>query len=117
MSTHINNSASLSLGWAQYFLPGILKGHYPMALYPRRKFIRNISLAAFGLQGITAFSGCGGPVKKEENKEENVNKEKAQGKLGIALVGLGTYATDQLAPALTETQHCYLAGVVTGSPD
>ncbi|GAB3497312.1 Gfo/Idh/MocA family oxidoreductase [Spirosoma knui] len=38
-------------------------------------------------------------------------------KLGIALVGLGNYATNQLAPALLETQHCYLAGIVTGSPD
>lgn len=36
-------------------------------------------------------------------------------KLGIALVGLGKYATEQLAPALLETQHCYLAGIVTGT--
>lgn len=38
-------------------------------------------------------------------------------KLGIALVGLGNYATTQLAPALLETKDCYLAGIVTGSPD
>ena len=37
-------------------------------------------------------------------------------KLGIALVGLGSYSTYQLAPALQETEHCYLAGVVTGTP-
>lgn len=37
-------------------------------------------------------------------------------KLGIALVGLGNYATYQLALALQETEHCYLAGIVTGSP-
>jgi predicted dehydrogenase len=37
------------------------------------------------------------------------------GKLGIALVGLGTYSEGQLAPALQETAHCYLAGIVTGS--
>ncbi len=36
-------------------------------------------------------------------------------KLGIALVGLGGYATGQLRPALKLTQHCRLAGVVTGS--
>jgi len=35
-------------------------------------------------------------------------------KMGIALVGLGKYATEQLAPALQETAHCYLAGIVTG---
>ena len=39
-----------------------------------------------------------------------------QKKLGIALVGLGYYSTDELAPALQHTQHCYLAGIVTGSP-
>lgn len=36
-------------------------------------------------------------------------------KLGIALVGLGTYSEKQLAPALTETAYCHLAGVVSGS--
>lgn len=37
-------------------------------------------------------------------------------KLGIALVGLGNYSGGQLAPALQETEHCYLAGIVTGTP-
>ena len=43
--------------------------------------------------------------------------DKISDKLGIALVGLGTYSGKQLAPALEETKHCYLAGIVTGSPD
>lgn len=38
-------------------------------------------------------------------------------KLGIALVGLGSYSTYQLAPALQDTKHCYLAGIVTGTPE
>ena len=37
-------------------------------------------------------------------------------KLGVALVGLGRYSDFQLAPALLETKHCYLAGIVTGTP-
>ena len=37
--------------------------------------------------------------------------------LGVALVGLGSYSTHQLAPALQETQYCRLAGIVTGSPE
>lgn len=37
------------------------------------------------------------------------------GRLGIALVGLGTYSSDELAPALQQTKHCYLAGIVSGS--
>ena len=36
-------------------------------------------------------------------------------RLGIALVGLGSYATNQLGPGLRFTKNCYLAGVVTGS--
>ncbi|WP_187261930.1 Gfo/Idh/MocA family protein [Pontibacter beigongshangensis] len=36
--------------------------------------------------------------------------------LGVALVGLGHYSTDLLAPALQQTKHCYLAGIVTGTP-
>lgn len=38
-------------------------------------------------------------------------------KLGVALVGLGYYSTDLLAPALQKTDHCELRGIVTGSPE
>ncbi len=38
-------------------------------------------------------------------------------KLGVALVGLGMYSEGQLAPALQETKHCYLAGIVSGSEE
>ncbi len=37
--------------------------------------------------------------------------------LGVALVGLGYYSRDLLAPALQLTKHCHLAGIVTGSPE
>jgi glucose-fructose oxidoreductase len=37
-------------------------------------------------------------------------------KLGVALVGLGYYSTDLLAPALQLTDNCRLAGIVTGTP-
>lgn len=37
-------------------------------------------------------------------------------KLGIALVGLGSYSEGQLAPGLVNAEHCYLAGIVTGTP-
>ncbi|MRH99631.1 gfo/Idh/MocA family oxidoreductase [Kriegella sp. EG-1] len=40
-----------------------------------------------------------------------------QKKLGVALVGLGYYSTDLLAPALQLTNHCELKGIVTGSPE
>lgn len=44
-------------------------------------------------------------------------KHQTERKLGIALVGLGRYSEFQLGPALEETAHCYLAGIVTGTPE
>src|SRR5687767_10304926 len=44
----------------------------------------------------------------------NTSSEK---RLGIALVGLGKYSEEELAPALQETKHCRLAGIVSGSPE
>ncbi|MEO1255820.1 MAG: Gfo/Idh/MocA family oxidoreductase, partial [Bacteroidota bacterium] len=38
-------------------------------------------------------------------------------KIGVALLGLGSYSTYQLAPALQMTKYCKLAGIVTGSPE
>lgn len=72
----------------------------------RRKFNSSLALGAGGatLMGATAFA-----LSK--------NKKRKEGKLGIALVGLGGYSTHQLAPALEETEHCYLAGIVTGTPE
>ena len=42
---------------------------------------------------------------------------KPKEKVGIALVGLGYYSGQVLAPALQETEKCYMAGIVTGTPD
>lgn len=38
-------------------------------------------------------------------------------KAGIALLGLGNYATNQLAPAIKNARNARLAGIVTGSPE
>ena len=38
-------------------------------------------------------------------------------KLGVALLGLGNYSENLLAPALQHTQFCELRGIITGSPD
>jgi predicted dehydrogenase len=40
-----------------------------------------------------------------------------QRQLGVALLGLGNYSTHQLGPALKQTQHARLTGIVTGSPE
>lgn len=69
----------------------------------RRDSLKTISLAT-GLGLVSPFSlfASGKTFKKD--------------KLGIALVGLGYYSTDLLAPALQLTKNCYLAGIVTGTP-
>ncbi len=69
----------------------------------RRKFIKNSAFAYAGLT-FTSLSA----------KSINMNKEN---KLGIALVGMGYYSTYQLAPALEQTEHCYLAGIVSGTAE
>ena len=37
-------------------------------------------------------------------------------KLGVALCGLGSLSTNQIAPALQKSRFCRLAGIVTGTP-
>lgn len=70
--------------------------------YSRRHFIRDVSLSTAALApGLSALAACSASPQK---------------KLGIALVGLGNYSAGQLGPALQQTQHCYLAGIVTGTP-
>lgn len=74
-------------------------------LLSRRKFSRNMLLGA-GAMALTGFSPAPFPFRT-----------KADAPLGVALVGLGYYSTDLLAPALQLTQNCRLAGIVTGTPE
>ncbi len=70
----------------------------------RRKFIK---AAAIGV-GTVALGAATLP---------HILTRKSKNKIGVALVGLGYYSTDLLAPALQMTKHCYLAGIVTGTPE
>ncbi len=67
----------------------------------RRTFIKKAGL----LTAISVLPAC---------NLISTNKKK---KLGVALVGLGYYSRDLLAPALQLTEHCELKGIVTGSPE
>lgn len=76
------------------------------ALAPsRREFLRRVS---FGVSAIT----LAGPTALARPIATGV----ANRSLGVILVGLGRYAGDELAPALQQTRHCHLAGIVTGTP-
>lgn len=68
----------------------------------RREFLQMLSV---GTGAVTLLSDSVQAFRQEGKK------------LGIALVGLGNYATNQLAPALQQTQLCRLAGIVTGTPE
>ena len=71
--------------------------------YSRRRFIKDISFGAAALTpALSYLTAC--------------SLRKSKGKLGVALVGLGSYSTSQLGPALLKTKNCYLAGIVTGTP-
>jgi glucose-fructose oxidoreductase len=70
--------------------------HSPLS---RRSFVGRFALSAAAL-ALAARSRAQTPPTK---------------KLGLALCGLGQYARGQLGPALKLTEHCRLAGVVTGS--
>lgn len=72
--------------------------------FSRRDFIRKTGSV---LAGSSIISAMGFP---------SILLPRTQDKIGVALVGLGRYATGQLAPALQETDHCELRGIVTGSP-
>lgn len=90
-----------------------------MTISSRRDFIRCMAFAVPGIHMITSTSARevlapgGDTVVRERPADVNL----AQKKLGIALVGLGKYSTEQLAPSLLETKKCRLAGIVTGSPE
>jgi predicted dehydrogenase len=65
----------------------------------RRDFVKLAAAASMAPQAAAVAQGTGGR------------------KLGVALLGLGNYATNQLGPALKKIQHARLTGIVTGSPE
>lgn len=82
----------------------------------RRKFFKHLSL---GVGGVILSTSSGIALNNSEDhtpSQKNKSDIMENKKLGIALVGLGNYSTNQLAPALQQTKNCYLAGVVTGTP-
>ena len=69
----------------------------------RRRFLAQLAAGAAGMTMATrTWASVTVPKKKD--------------RLGVALVGLGYYSTDVLAPALQLTTQCQLTGVVSGTP-
>ena len=77
--------------------------------------MKKINRRTFLTYSATAASGLWLPVQC--SSKATPTAEKNHKKIGVALLGLGSYSTYQLAPALLKTKHCYLAGIITGSPE
>lgn len=73
-----------------------------MSLTTRRDVLKTLAFGTGSIILSPQFLRSAGQYKKD--------------RLGIALVGLGYYSTDLLAPALQQTKNCWLAGIVTGTP-
>jgi predicted dehydrogenase len=69
----------------------------------RRDFLRRLAIGTAALATDFKFGLSAEVVDNNRDR-----------KLGVALLGLGRYSTNELGPALLKTQLCYLAGVVTG---
>ncbi|ACT91893.1 Gfo/Idh/MocA family protein [Dyadobacter fermentans] len=77
----------------------------------RRRFLQQAALAVPAL-GLVSLDDVAAPYAPENGQPWAQDK-----KLGIALLGLGKYSEEQLAPALEKTQRCRLAGIITGTPE
>lgn len=81
----------------------------------RRKFLRDLSLGGAAVATGFGLVSCGKSQPEQPGSSSTTPNGKK--KLGVALLGLGRYASGQLAPALQETNLCELRGVVSGHPD
>jgi predicted dehydrogenase len=85
-----------------------------------RKTFLKTSLLGLGAAAVPAAAwGCSAKAVSDDKYFQQWRAMEAlpdEEKLNIALVGLGGYASGQLAPALQETKLCRLNGIVTGTP-
>ncbi|MCK5209197.1 MAG: Gfo/Idh/MocA family oxidoreductase [Cyclobacteriaceae bacterium] len=70
----------------------------------RRNFIKKGTAGIITTIAAPSIIGCAN--SNESNKK----------KLGLALMGLGYYSTDILAPSIQMCKNTYLAGIITGTP-
>ena len=76
----------------------------------RRQFLRlTATIAAVGGARPSAFAKASADLPSATGRSGRP--------LGVALLGLGRYASGELAPALQETKRCKLVGVVSGHPE
>jgi len=77
----------------------------------RRDFIKTAAITAAGAPYLNALAPALGTAAAPHIATRRQAKP-----LGFAVVGLGSLATNQIAPALQKTKNCRLAAIVTGTP-
>src|SRR5581483_2715068 len=85
----------------------------PEKYYPtRRDFLRRLSIGTAAVAG-----GIGLAARAQTNAPAAPANPPPKKKLGVALLGLGRYASGELAPALKLTKNCELVGAISGHPE
>lgn len=74
----------------------------------RRDFLRVAAIGSLAIAGDGLI-----PTRAQA---ESPSAAAGARQLGVVLLGLGSYSTNQLAPALMQTKRCRLVGVITGTP-
>ena len=82
--------------------------NHPDSSATRRRFLKTLAAGA----SMTTLG-----IAKPFNVVHAANRIRSKDQLGIALIGLGSYSTGQLKPALKECTHVKLTGIVTGTPE
>lgn len=72
-------------------------------------------MATFSRRAFLTKAGLGAAILTVPSIITRASTKKDK-KVGVALVGLGSYSEYKLAPALSEASNCYLAGIVSGTP-
>jgi hypothetical protein len=86
--------------------------------YKRRRFLYHFGQAAVAAPYLDLISldAVGSDYATSLQTGQGSHRMSQGKKLGVALVGLGQYSEEQLAPALQQTKLCKLTAIVTGTP-
>jgi predicted dehydrogenase len=86
--------------------------------YKRRRFLYHFGQAAVAAPYLDLISldAVGSDYAASLQTGQGSHQTSQGKKLGVALVGLGKYSEEQLAPALQQTKLCKLTAIVTGTP-
>ena len=98
-----------------------------LSKFSRRRFIQGMTGASLAgvLPAVNSAHAAsdislpsraiGRPFPEGVDLPTQVPPSPSANSIGVALMGLGRYGLDKMAPALTRSKHCHLAAVVSGN--